>query len=74
MVQKKSLKMDQVGHGSHPQYTRALDDKITQVINDAGGDLDEAFENVRDLISQVKGTLTDEAIMGSKNVNEIVDF
>jgi hypothetical protein len=74
MVQKKNIFVDGNGHGVHKQYSDAISEKITQVITSAGSDKLLAFKNVKKLIKDTKKVLKEEVLLGTKNVNDIVNF
>lgn len=74
MMQKKSIKLEIDGHANHPKYDFALDKKITQIIADAGGNNVKALADIRKLIEKTKKTLKDDVLLGTKNVNDVIDF
>jgi hypothetical protein len=74
MVQKKNIFVDGNGHGVHKQYSDAISEKITQVISEADGNKLLALKNVKQLIKDTKKVLKEEVLLGTKNVNDIVNF
>ncbi|OAZ05262.1 hypothetical protein FLB_03530 [Flavobacterium succinicans] len=74
MVQKKSIKLEVDGHGNHPEYDIAIDTKINLIIEKAGNEKIEAFNQIKKLIKDTKATLKNEVLLGTKNVNDIINF
>ncbi|GIJ92902.1 hypothetical protein CAPN002_01200 [Capnocytophaga stomatis] len=74
MIQKKSLKLDINGHASHNDYNREIGKKISEIINNVNGDNELAFKQIQRLIKNTKNKLEQEVLLGTKNVNDIINF
>ena len=74
MLQKKSLKLDVNGHTIHNDYSRKINKKITEIINDSNGNNMLAFDRIKKLIQKSKDKLEKEVLLGNKDVNDIIDF
>ncbi|MFK8271316.1 AHH domain-containing protein [Capnocytophaga stomatis] len=74
MIQKKSLKLDVNGHASHNDYNREIGKKISEIINNVNGDNELAFKQIQRLIKNTKNKLEQEVLLGTKNVNDIINF
>ncbi|WP_309607565.1 AHH domain-containing protein [Flavobacterium sp.] len=73
MIQKKSNALQINGHTVHNDYNREISKKISELIQNAATK-EKAFEKVKKLISDTKNKLKQEVLLGTKNVNEIVNF
>lgn len=74
MVQKKSVVLDINGHAKHNEYSLAIDKKISEICGSTSIDDIGKFEEIQDLIQRTKEILKTEVLLGTKNVNEIVNF
>ena len=73
MIQKKSNSLQINGHTVHNDYNREISKKISELIQNATTK-EKAFEKVKKLISDTKNKLKQDVLLGTKNVNEIVNF
>ena len=73
MIQKKSIKLDETGHGNHPDYDRKINIKINSIMKNAEDDLD-AFNKIKKMVKDTKTTLKEDVLLGTKNVNDITNF
>lgn len=74
MLQKKNLNLDINGHTNHKKYNYAIDKKISEICNDINLNNLEKFEEIQELIKNTKIKLEREVLLGSKNVDDIVNF
>ncbi|RRJ86496.1 hypothetical protein EG240_16060 [Paenimyroides tangerinum] len=72
-LQKKSVKFEQSGHTNHPKYDNAIAEKINDILEKAPSE-EKAFERIQNLISDTKGKLEADVLLGNKDVNQIVNF
>ena len=72
-LQKKSIKFEQSGHANHPKYDNAITEKINDILEKAPSE-EKAFERIQNLISDTKGKLEADVLLGTKDVNQIVNF
>jgi hypothetical protein len=72
-LQKKSIKYDISGHANHPQYDKVMQEKINDILNTAQNEND-AFNKIQNLINNTKNKLEDEVLLGTKNINNLIDF
>lgn len=72
-LQKKSIKFEQSGHANHPKYDEAITEKINDILEKAPSE-EKAFERIQNLISDTKGKLEADVLLGNKDVNQIVNF
>ena len=73
-LQKKRLKYEISGHANHPDYDKAIDKKITEIINDSDGNNMLAFDRIKKLTQKSKDILEKEVLLGTKDVNQITKF
>jgi DNA repair ATPase RecN len=74
MLQKKSVNLDiNTGHANHPQYNDAINKKINEILSTAKNDND-AFNKIQNFINDTKNKLTNEVLLGNKDVNNIIDL
>lgn len=76
MLQKKSLGLEINGHTVHNDYNRAISEKITEIISNPRnvGKPERALDELKNLILSTKAKLKSEVLLGSKDVNNIIDF
>jgi hypothetical protein len=76
MLQKKSNSLEINGHTSHKQYNDAISEKISEIIKkESNVDLPKkAFKELQDLMQSTKQKLKTEVLLGTKDVNDIVNF
>ena len=75
-LQKKRLKYEISGHANHPDYDKAIDKKITEIITSRRNlnNPEKAFEEIQELIQKSKDILEKEVLLGTKDVNQITKF
>ncbi|GIZ16110.1 AHH domain-containing protein [Capnocytophaga catalasegens] len=76
MIQKKSLKLDINGHTIHNDYNREISKKISEIITLPRNvnKPQRAFDEIKELIQETKDKLEKEVLLGTKNVNDIINF
>lgn len=62
------------GHTNHPKYDDAITQKINDIVNNPILDEVEKFEEIQKLINKTKKKLEDNVLLGTKDVNEIIDL
>jgi hypothetical protein len=72
-LQKKSIKFDVSGHANHPEYDKAIRDRIETIINSPISEI-EKFDDIQTLIRNVKKELEVNVLLGNKDVNQIFIF
>lgn len=72
-LQKKKAAIDLNGHTNHPAYDREIGKKINDILEKAPNQ-EKAFERIQNLITDTKNKLENEVLLGSKDVNQIVNF
>ena len=73
-LQKKKAKIDLNGHTNHPKYDIAIREKINEILDDIDLDEFEKFDEIQDLIDNIKNKLEKEVLLGNNDVNQIIDF
>lgn len=75
-LQKKRLKYEISGHANHPDYDKAIDKKITEIITSRRNinNSEKAFEEIQELIQKSKDILEKDVLLGTKDVNQITKF
>ncbi|MFJ1329425.1 AHH domain-containing protein [Capnocytophaga canimorsus] len=76
MIQKKNLKLDINGHTIHNDYNREISKKISEIITLPRNvnKPQRAFDEIKELIQETKDKLEKEVLLGTKNVNDIINF
>lgn len=76
MLQKKNSDLDINGHTNHDNYSREISKKISEIITSKGNvnKPEKAFEEIQELIKNTKIKLEKEVLLGTKNVDDIVNF
>lgn len=73
-LQKKKAKIDLNGHTNHPKYDVAITDKINTILNNPILDDLDKFNEIQSLIKSIKDKLEKEVLLGTKDVNQIINF
>ena len=68
---KKRLKFEQSGHANHPNYDRAVREKIENILNNAV-DEDNAIEKIKQFVNHTKNKLENDVLLGVVDVNNII--
>ena len=77
MLQKKSNALEINGHTSHKKYNEAISKKISEIINKYPKNISgfkNAFDEIEDLIQTAKQKLKNDVLLGTKDVNDIINF
>lgn len=72
-LQKKRLKYEITGHANHPKYDKAIIPKIKNITN-SNLTNEKKLEIIQDIISKTKIKLENEVLLGTKEVNDIINF
>ncbi len=70
---KKRIKYEQSGHASHLKYDSGIRRRINDILENAPNQ-ERAFERIENLIKETKAKLESEVLLGSRDVNQIVNF
>lgn len=73
-LQKKKAAIDLNGHTNHPQYDNAMTNKLDNILNDPLLNDSEKFDEIKSLISTTKNKLEQDVLLGTKDVNQIIDL
>jgi len=71
---KKRIKYDISGHSKHPKYDSAIEGKIHNILDNSLLDEGDKFNELRQLINNAKNKLEEEVLLGTRDVNEIIDL
>lgn len=73
-LQKKRLKYEISGHANHPDYDKAIIDKIKNITNSKILKNEEKLDAIQNIIDKTKIKLEKEVLLGNKDVNDIINF
>jgi hypothetical protein len=69
-LQKKSVKFDVNGHANHPDYDRAIQEQVDNIMESSLSD-ESKFNSIKNLIEKTKNKLETDVLLGNKDVNNI---
>jgi len=73
-IQKKKAKIELNGHTNHPAYDKAIQQKLDEILeNETYSEL-RKFNEVQKLINSTKQKLETDVLLGSKDVNQIINL
>ncbi|WP_375604905.1 AHH domain-containing protein [Flavobacterium davisii] len=73
-LQKKKAAIDLNGHTNHPKYDQAMTVKLNEILgNDSYSEI-RKFNEIKKLINNTKMKLENDVLLGSKDVNEIINL
>ncbi|MDY3548975.1 AHH domain-containing protein, partial [Riemerella anatipestifer] len=72
-LQKKKAAIELNGHTNHPKYDDAITEKLQKITSSSLSE-EKKFESIKSLIEKTKNKLENEVLLGSKDVNQIVDL
>ena len=73
-LQKKRLKYEISGHANHPNYDKAIIERVNIILSNESYSELRKFNEIQALIKIGKEKLETNVLLGTKNVNDIVDF
>lgn len=73
-LQKKRLKYEISGHANHPNYDKAIIERVNIILSNESYSELRKFNEIQTLIKNGKEKLETNVLLGTKNVNDIVDF
>ncbi|WGU67914.1 AHH domain-containing protein [Capnocytophaga canimorsus] len=73
-LQKKRLKYGVNGHAKHPNYDEAIIPKIENITSSNVLKNEEKLEVIQDIVNKAKEKLEKDVLLGTKDVNEIINF
>ena len=73
-LQKKRLKYEISEHANHPDYDKAIIDKIKNITNSKILKNEEKLDAIQNIIDKTKIKLEKEVLLGNKDVNDIINF
>ena len=73
-LQKKRLKYEISGHANHPKYDKAIIERVNIILSNESYSELRKFNEIQTLIKNGKEKLETNVLLGTKNVNDIVDF
>ncbi|MCJ1805951.1 hypothetical protein MRP92_03375, partial [Flavobacterium covae] len=66
--------IDLNGHTNHPKYDQAMTVKLNEILgNDSYSEI-RKFNEIKKLINNTKMKLENDVLLGSKDVNEIINL
>ncbi|MFK8296566.1 AHH domain-containing protein [Capnocytophaga canimorsus] len=73
-LQKKRLKYGVNGHAKHPNYDEAVIGKIEDVLKDKSLNNLNKYDEIQEIINNIKIKLEQDVLLGNKDVNDIINF
>ena len=73
-LQKKRLKYEISGHANHPNYDKAIIERVYIILSNESYSELRKFNEIQTLIKIGKEKLETNVLLGTKNVNDIIDF
>jgi len=73
-LQKKIAAIELKGHANHPNYDDAMVVKLEKITESKAFDNEGKFDLIKDLIEETKNKLEKEVLLGSKDVNQLIDL
>ncbi|RYJ38167.1 Fibronectin type III domain protein [Flavobacterium anhuiense] len=73
-IQKKKAKIELNGHTNHPAYDKAIQEKLDEILDNETYSELRKFTEVQKLINSTKQKLENEVLLGTKDVNQIINL
>ncbi|MFK8296568.1 AHH domain-containing protein [Capnocytophaga canimorsus] len=73
-LQKKRLKYGVNGHAKHPDYDKVITEKVNTILKNESFSEVRKFKEIEMLIKKGKEKLETNVLLGTKDVNEIINF
>ena len=73
-LQKKRLKYEISGHANHPNYDKPIIERVNIILSNESYSELRKFNEIQTLIKNGKEKLETNVLLGTKNVNDIIDF
>ncbi|GEM_PF-3983517 len=73
-LQKKKAAIELNGHTNHPKYDEAMTVKLEEILSEEAYSEARKFSEIQKLIKNTKDKLENEVLLGTKDVNQIIDL